>query len=134
MKTVTGDSSWNAEQPRAAQASRIVAAISIAGALIYGLIVLPPLLSGSSLGSTDMLFAVAATHLLFQSGMSTFSSKAGATFGMISLLLIFVAVTRYLVQLDFASTAVSTMPAIVSIAAVKIQVNETKLTVADEYN
>lgn len=134
MKPAIDDSPWNADRPSAAQASRIVAAISIAGALFYGLIVLPPLLASGSLGSTGMLFAVATTHLLFQSGISTYSSKAGATFGMISLLLIFVSVTRYLVQLDFASAAVFTVPAIVSITAVKIQVNETKLTVADECN
>lgn len=134
MKHVIEDSSWNTDRPSAAQASRIVAAISFAGALIHGLIVLPPLLSGGSLGSTGMLFAVTSIHFLFQSGMSTYSSRAGATFGMISLLVIFVAVTQWLVQFDFQSAAVFTGSAIVSITAVKIRVNETKLTVADEYN
>ncbi len=128
MKSSIAESFGKHGRPSAPEASRIVASVSIAGALVFGLIVLQPLLSGGSLGFVHLLFAVAAIHLLFQAGTSAYSWKAGAMFAMVSLALIFVAATSFVVQFDFSTPAVFAVSAIVSIVAVKIQVDETKRT------
>lgn len=128
MKPETTESAWTANPPSAPQASRIVSTVSIAGGLIFGVIGLQPLVIGGDFGFVNMLFAVAAIHLILQATASAISWKVGALFATISMAAMFVVAISFIVQLDFRSPAVFSVSAMVSIVAAKIQIDQTKLT------
>ena len=129
MKYLTIKSAWMANPPSAPQASAIVATISIAGAIIFGLIAFQPLLFGGIFGHVNMLFAISAIHLLLQAIASAKSWKTGAMFAIVSLIPMFVLAITFLVQFDFKTPAAFSVSAIVSIAAVKNHVNQFKPTI-----
>lgn len=129
MKHPSIKSAWMANPPSALQGSVIVATVSVAGALLFGLIALQPLLLGGIFGYAQLLFAISALHLLLQAVASAISWKTGALFAIISLIPMFVLAIAFLVQFDFRTPAAFSVSAVVSIVAVKNHVNQLKPTI-----
>lgn len=121
------DSPWYANPPNAPQASRVIAWISILSASVYGLIVIGPLCSGAPFAFWDKVFTGAATHLIIQAVTSAFSWKAGALCARISLGLLFpMACLPIVFDYDLKILSVFTLSSIVSLAAVKIDLDQSQ--------
>lgn len=122
-------SAWSSNPPSDAQASKIVSHVSMAGALILGLIGFEPLIFGGSFGYVNLLFVITATHLLIQAVASAISWRLGAAFAVVSMAAMFVVVIGFLVQFDLKTPAVFGISVIVSGIAVKIWINHAKRTI-----
>lgn len=92
------DLKWPASPPSPERASRITAWVSVAMAVVFGLLLTGMLYSGTAFYNWRMVFTGAIVlHLLMQAGTSAFSWKAGALCGRISLALIFLVACAWIV-------------------------------------
>lgn len=125
MKMQT-DHGWPVEPLPAPEASRVVTWVSVASAIVFGLVFAGFAQSGIDLNDEGLiLVGVSVIHLLLQAVLSFFSWRVGGIFGMLSMGLFSIFAIGVISNWRFLFWLTVSM--IVSVTAITIYVRETGL-------
>ena len=129
MKPAHTELRWTTEPPNARQASRIVAWIALAGAVVFGILLTGLFFTGEGIGDWRSLFiiSIAFVQLILQAGTSALSWRIGFGFAMLLLTtILLLACIWFACSYNAKQLYFLIVPAIVSITAVTIGFRESQ--------